>query len=355
ASAGMVGRAAQGNPWALAQIMGSDGDPSREEVVAELLLFIRETVRELGDQRAAGFLKKFYGWYLGRGRFPKPFKQELVTLPTIADVETRLLAAAPGAADVLARLESEVPEVDEVLLDSLPISVYGGGWSAIPAMSGGWPWTWPSGALAGPDEAKALKSELLVDGAERARVRRDQLGEAAGGNDRRVQGAELLADPVDDRVDLPREAVDQARLERRHGRLRDHALRSGERHLRQARRAGEERVHRDLDPRREHTARELPCRRDYVEVRRGAEVDDDARHPVALAGGDCVRDPVGADLPRVVVPDRHAGRDARPEHEQVGAGPPIGKCLVLADELRHRRADDDPVERLEVDERTQGH
>ena len=38
--------------------------------MAELLLFMRETVRELGEQRASGFLKKFYGWYLGRGRFP---------------------------------------------------------------------------------------------------------------------------------------------------------------------------------------------------------------------------------------------------------------------------------------------
>ena len=48
-------------------------------------------------------------------------------LPTIEEVETRLLAAAPGAADVLERLEAELPPVDEVLLDSLPISAYGGG------------------------------------------------------------------------------------------------------------------------------------------------------------------------------------------------------------------------------------
>ena len=53
-------------------------EPTREEVAAELILFIRETVRELGERRGSGFLKKFYGWYLGRGRFPKPFKQELV-------------------------------------------------------------------------------------------------------------------------------------------------------------------------------------------------------------------------------------------------------------------------------------
>jgi tRNA-dihydrouridine synthase B len=128
AEAVMVGRAAQGNPWALAEILGeASGDPDREEVAAELLLFIRETVRELGEHRATGFLKKFYGWYLGRGRFPRPFKQELVQLGSIAEVETRLLAAAPGARDVLARLEGELPEVDEILLDQLPISVYGGG------------------------------------------------------------------------------------------------------------------------------------------------------------------------------------------------------------------------------------
>src|SRR5207248_8269411 len=54
AAAVMVGRAAQGNPWVLAEIMGGGGDPSREEVVAELLLFMRETVRELGEQRATG-------------------------------------------------------------------------------------------------------------------------------------------------------------------------------------------------------------------------------------------------------------------------------------------------------------
>jgi nifR3 family TIM-barrel protein len=127
AAAVMVGRAAQGNPWALAEIMGGGTDPSREEVAAELILFMRETVRELGEQRATGFLKKFYGWYLGRGRFPKAFKQELLTLPELAEVELRLLAAAPGARDVLERLEAELPPVDEVLLDSLPISIYGGG------------------------------------------------------------------------------------------------------------------------------------------------------------------------------------------------------------------------------------
>jgi tRNA-dihydrouridine synthase B len=129
AAAVMVGRAAQGNPWVLREI--ADGDetaPSREEVAAELILFVRETVRELGERRASGFLKKFYGWYLGRGRFPRPFKQELVQLGSTAEVVTRLLAAAPGAAELVERLEAELPDPeDEVLLDRMPISIYGGG------------------------------------------------------------------------------------------------------------------------------------------------------------------------------------------------------------------------------------
>ena len=127
AEAVMVGRAAQGNPWAIREIAGvSAGEPAREEVVAELVLFIRETVRELGERRATSFLKKFYGWYLGRGRFPRQFKQELTQLETVDEVEERLFAAAPGAAFLLARLEQDHAPAADVELD-LPISIYGGG------------------------------------------------------------------------------------------------------------------------------------------------------------------------------------------------------------------------------------
>jgi tRNA-dihydrouridine synthase B len=125
----MIGRGAQGNPWALREIIdGESAEPTREEVAAELILFIRETVRELGEPRASGFLKKFYGWYVGRGRFPRPFKQELVTLRTTEEVVTRLLVAAPGAAEILEHLEAELPDAaDDILLDQMPISIYGGG------------------------------------------------------------------------------------------------------------------------------------------------------------------------------------------------------------------------------------
>ncbi len=127
AAAAMVARGAQGNPWALREMIeGEAFAPTREEVAAELIVFIREAVRELGEQRAVGFLKKFYGWYLGHGRFPKPFKQELVMLRTTDEVVIRLFAAAPGAAELVKRLEAELPETEDVVLE-LPISVYGGG------------------------------------------------------------------------------------------------------------------------------------------------------------------------------------------------------------------------------------
>jgi tRNA-dihydrouridine synthase B len=127
ASAVMVGRAAQGNPWALRQMLDAEAaEPTREEIAAELILFVRETVRELGEHRASGFLKKFYGWYLGHGRFPKPFVQELVRLDSTEEIVTRLLAAAPSSAEIVERLEAETAPADEVTLE-LPISIYGGG------------------------------------------------------------------------------------------------------------------------------------------------------------------------------------------------------------------------------------
>ena len=127
AAAVMVGRAAQGNPWTLSEIVdGAEPSPSRADVAAELILFVRETVNELGEQRAASFLKKFYGWYLRRGRFPRPFVQELVRLDSTELVIQRLLVAEPRAAEALARLEAEAPGIEGTLVP-LPISAYGGG------------------------------------------------------------------------------------------------------------------------------------------------------------------------------------------------------------------------------------
>jgi tRNA-dihydrouridine synthase B len=123
----MIGRAAQGNPWLLGEILsGEEANPSRAEIVAELVHFMREVRRELGDGRAAGFLRKFYGWYLRRGGFPRQLRRELVEARTLAQVERTLLAAAPGAEERLTRLESKLPRVAELTLP-LPLSLSGGG------------------------------------------------------------------------------------------------------------------------------------------------------------------------------------------------------------------------------------
>ena len=127
AAAVMIGRAAQGNPWALRRSSRrrrrADARGGRRRARP---LHARDGARARRAARRR-FLKKFYGWYLGHGRFPRPFKQELVQLETTEQVEARLFETVPGARFVLARIEQEQPEVDEVLLDDMPISVYGGG------------------------------------------------------------------------------------------------------------------------------------------------------------------------------------------------------------------------------------
>ncbi len=103
ASAVMVGRGAQGRPWALREMAGDGGaDADPAEVVAELIRFMREVEREMGE-RSVGFLRKFYGWYLRGLPGAKAIRGALVTCPTVADVEAELLAFCPDAARAPAR------------------------------------------------------------------------------------------------------------------------------------------------------------------------------------------------------------------------------------------------------------
>jgi nifR3 family TIM-barrel protein len=106
AAAVMIGRAAQGNPWLLSEILsGEEKEPAPDEVAAELIHFMREVERELGERRAQSFLKKFYGWYLRRGRFPRQLRRELVEAGTLSSTERLLLAAAPQAEPLVVGLE----------------------------------------------------------------------------------------------------------------------------------------------------------------------------------------------------------------------------------------------------------
>ena len=127
AAAVMVGRGRQGNPWALAEIVDGDAErPSREEVVAELVLFVRETVRELGERRAGGSSRSSTAGTSAVAASRAPFKQELVVLDATVEVERRLLPPPPGAYLLRRAAGGRVPPADEITL-ALPISIYGGG------------------------------------------------------------------------------------------------------------------------------------------------------------------------------------------------------------------------------------
>jgi tRNA-dihydrouridine synthase B len=67
ADAVMIARGSLGNPWIFEQLTGvRSADPSREEIVAELIWVIDRAEEHLGPGRAARYLRKFYPWYLER-------------------------------------------------------------------------------------------------------------------------------------------------------------------------------------------------------------------------------------------------------------------------------------------------
>jgi tRNA-dihydrouridine synthase B len=130
AAAVMVGRGAQGRPWALREMAGEGAaDADAAEVVAELVRFMREVEREMGD-RAVGFLRKFYGWYLRGLPGAKTIRGALMGCATVAAAERELLGFCPEARGLLAAHEAELdllPDIGSDRLLELPISIYGGG------------------------------------------------------------------------------------------------------------------------------------------------------------------------------------------------------------------------------------
>jgi tRNA-dihydrouridine synthase B len=130
ATAVMVGRGAQGRPWALREMAGEGAaDADAAEVVAELVRFMREVEREM-DERAVGFLRKFYGWYLRGTPGAKAIRGGLMTCLTVQDAEHELLTFCPEARALLAAHEAELellPDAGSDRLLDLPISIYGGG------------------------------------------------------------------------------------------------------------------------------------------------------------------------------------------------------------------------------------
>jgi tRNA-dihydrouridine synthase B len=103
ADAVMLARGALGNPWLFARLLGSyDGEPSPDEVLAELDWVIASAEDHLGVERAGRYLRKFYPWYADRLGLSKRERHPLVTARTTAHARElwRALAepALPAAA-----------------------------------------------------------------------------------------------------------------------------------------------------------------------------------------------------------------------------------------------------------------
>src|SRR4051794_24315074 len=86
ADAVMIARGSIGDPWRFQRLLGlRDGDPSRDEVVSELLWVIDRAEEHLGVDRAGRYLRKFYPWYSETLGLTKRQANELLTAPTTAD------------------------------------------------------------------------------------------------------------------------------------------------------------------------------------------------------------------------------------------------------------------------------
>ncbi|MBO9531465.1 MAG: tRNA-dihydrouridine synthase family protein [Solirubrobacteraceae bacterium] len=102
AEAIMLARGALGDPWLFARVLGlREGNPTREEIVGELLWVMDQATGHLGEKRATGYLRKFYPWYvetLGDGHV---LQNDLQRAESLDDVRTivRGLVDEPAPVD----------------------------------------------------------------------------------------------------------------------------------------------------------------------------------------------------------------------------------------------------------------
>ena len=97
-----VGRAALGNPWVFGELASGvvRPRPTFRETVDEIHAFAADVRLAIGDSRAAGYMRKFYPWYLAEHEIAAADLGALLTVPTLDGALARLrtLAAAPAAA-----------------------------------------------------------------------------------------------------------------------------------------------------------------------------------------------------------------------------------------------------------------
>src|SRR4051794_13901305 len=89
----MLARGALGNPWLFEEVLGTrDAAPEPDEVVAEWLWVVDRAVEHLGDQRAAGYLRKFHPWYVERLGAGAETQDALQRAPTV-EAQRAVIAA----------------------------------------------------------------------------------------------------------------------------------------------------------------------------------------------------------------------------------------------------------------------
>ncbi len=94
----MVARGGLGNPWLFARLLGRrEGEPSPEEVLAELDWVMDRAVEHLGPDRAGRYLRKFYPWYVERLGEGATLQAALQATSTVGEARA-VLAGSPLAA-----------------------------------------------------------------------------------------------------------------------------------------------------------------------------------------------------------------------------------------------------------------
>src|ERR671916_358599 len=92
----MLARGSLGNPWLFEQVLGArEGDPDREEILAEWEWVVDRAEEHLGPERAARYLRKFHPWYAERLDAPRAVLDALQRAATLD--EQRLVIAEFGA------------------------------------------------------------------------------------------------------------------------------------------------------------------------------------------------------------------------------------------------------------------
>jgi nifR3 family TIM-barrel protein len=99
AAAVALARGSLGNPWLFEQVLGRrDGQPTREEILAEVDWVLDSAVEHLGAERANRYLRKFYPWYVERLAGGKALQAALQTAPDVHVARTLLHEAGLTAA-----------------------------------------------------------------------------------------------------------------------------------------------------------------------------------------------------------------------------------------------------------------